>query len=255
MSIRRSSMAILVGAACWAVGAAMIGTAGAATITEDFAYTAGSLGGQSGGAGWSTAWSTATTRIDVHPGSLAYSGGGYNITQNDTSKRRGRREDRRRVLPTARPDARPHRHVRTVWFSYLTTNTNASSGASMAIQWNPTTANGALSDNYVQLTGTQVNVNYGGTLSTAVVTGLAESETHLVLGRWIIGAGNDSLDLWVDPSDLTNLGTADFSASSADALGGSLTRIGVGSQGSGTSSGTSGPPLGGRDGRRTAGQQ
>jgi len=65
------------------------------------------------------------------------------------------------------------------------------------------------------LSGTNLIARYNGVNSASLAT-LALNETHLILGRLILGAGNDTMEVWADPSDLFNLGSPLFSAGSAD---------------------------------------
>lgn len=200
----------------------------AALITEDFAYTPGSGGGgvlqgNNGGAGFSTAWSGGTTRVYVRSGSLSYAGGGYAITQAVDSHKAGTGFNQSRGL--YRDLSSPV--TGEAWFSFLVENiaSDAQVNPFVALQWNPGTSNTFLADNYIQFRDGAVNINYAGTLSSDVVTGLARDTTHLIVGRWVIGAGNDTLEVWVNPANLSALGAADFSAASADAMA-SLTRLG-----------------------------
>ncbi|MCX5683546.1 MAG: PEP-CTERM sorting domain-containing protein, partial [Planctomycetota bacterium] len=66
---------------------------------------------------------------------------------------------------------------------------------------------------------------------------LALGQTHLIVGQWVIGAGNDSLSVWADPADLQHIGAPLFTQSDADA-GAALYLAGVFAYGS-SSSGTS----------------
>lgn len=209
--------------------AAAASTAAGALIKEDFAYTYGAQGSTNGvlqgnstvGDGFSTAWAGGTTRVYVRQNDLTYTGGGYNITQASSSNRAGagfRSASRGLYRDFAAMSG-------TVWFSFLMKSDSSGTDRWVAIQWNPSTANTGLSQNYIQLQNGAVNVSYNGVVTSDVKTGLG-TNTTLVVGRWLVGAGNDTLDVWVNPASLNSLGTADFSNSSAD-IGASLTRLGL----------------------------
>jgi len=194
--------------------------AGGTLVREDFAYGTGELRYENGGSGWTTAWSTGTTRIEVTSGSLSYAGGGYGIVQETSSNKAGSGyggEPRGlyRGLGPLTGD---------IWFSCLMQNTHTE--AEVALQFNPTTAHTTYSSNFVQLDDTSVDVRYGGTDYLNEITGLPLSTTILVIGNLVMGAGNDSLSLWVNPADLEGLGAPVFSQSGSD-LGDNLYRIGL----------------------------
>ncbi len=54
----------------------------------------------------------------------------------------------------------------------------------------------------------------------------ADGEVHLLLAKLNIAAGNDSIELWIDP-DAGNLGSADLQADGADLFGDSLDLLGL----------------------------
>ena len=85
----------------------------------------------------------------------------------------------------------------------------------------------------IMLHGTDLTVHYNGADSASLAT-LALGQTHLVVGRWGIGAGNDSLSVWADPADLQSIGAPLLTKNDADA-GAALYLAGVFAYGSSTS--------------------
>ncbi|MFP4435560.1 MAG: FAD-dependent oxidoreductase [Phycisphaerae bacterium] len=63
-------------------------------------------------------------------------------------------------------------------------------------------------------------------LGEQTAANLADGEVHLLLAKLNIAAGNDSIELWIDP-DAGNLGTADLQADGADLFGDSLDLLGI----------------------------
>ncbi len=62
----------------------------------------------------------------------------------------------------------------------------------------------------------------------ALSAGLADGQTHLLLARLNVQAGNDEIDLWVDPNVLSTIaGDADLSASGSDLFGDTLDELGL----------------------------
>ena len=75
-------------------------------------------------------------------------------------------------------------------------------------------------------------MRWGGTgnYDTASADALSIGNTHLIVGKITIGSGNDSIQVWADPTDLSNLNTsatAQLSVGGSD-LGDSLTMVGFG---------------------------
>ncbi|MCA9247495.1 MAG: PEP-CTERM sorting domain-containing protein [Planctomycetales bacterium] len=215
--------------------AALLGfaaSAQAAFIADDFSYTAGLLrdvgtGGTGFGGDWGDPGANTST-ISVSAGDLSYTGGGYNITQtgtgvvggNNGTGFRGSNRDLAAGLSGS------------VWFSALVRN-NAST-ANSGIQFNnPSSPNNYDPDDWhIDLDGDTLDVRYNGTTTNDVVTGLTVGDTHLILGRWSVGAGNDTLEVWVDPAPIGMLPAADYTNSSAD-LGVSITSVGLFTYGTG----------------------
>ncbi len=88
------------------------------------------------------------------------------------------------------------------------------------------------------LLGSNLSVSYNSVVTTTTSNAYATGSTHLILGMWTVGAGNDQLDVWVDPNlsanvTLAQLGTPVFSANSAN-LGAEILRVGVLGHGTGT---------------------
>jgi hypothetical protein len=61
-----------------------------------------------------------------------------------------------------------------------------------------------------------------------LAAGLADGQTHLLLARLNVQAGDDEIDLWVDPNVLSKIaGDADLSASGSDLFGETLDELGL----------------------------
>ena len=212
---------------------ASAGAARATVVSEDFSYAAGELRNMSGGGtgwydgsvGWGATTGTATSKVLVDPSAnLTTAVGGYNITQTGTGLAYGRYNTLRGVNRYIDTDLSG-----TVWFSALLRNPLSTDRA--GIQFNNHADEPFGGDDYnrgnfdVGLYGQDLRINYGGTLGPSVAT-LPVGQTHLVVGKMVVGAGNDSLEVWADPADLQDLGTPAFSQADAD-MGGDLYLAGV----------------------------
>ncbi len=170
------------------------------------------LQGLGGGAGFREAWGarhqhrTGTQR--VRAGDLAYDRGGYAVAQRgdgSPGKVRGLygqpRQNCRRLTGTM---------VGDVWFSLLVQADDATGVCGLT--FNPTGNADPANDqvrNGVQLVGGELRVILDGQ-TTANVADLAVGQTHLLLGRMVLGDGRSRFELWADPNDLKALGPADF---------------------------------------------
>ena len=116
----------------------------------------------------------------------------------------------------------------TIWFSLLVQGTaTGHSGLTFNLDGYLPTAAGATS---ILLENTTVNVRLAGSTTAASGTFTAGT-THLILGKMIVGGGNDTMTVWVDPdlSPVTTVGqlpAADFSSSAVD-FASTLDRIGA----------------------------
>lgn len=211
-----------------------------ATLIEDFSYS-DSLASDAGTAtgGWGGTWgagtgtSSARTRV-IDDANLTYTGGGYAITQTGTGRFYGNFGGSSVYGPLRsanRVIADPMSGV--VWFSFLvqTTDlraTNSSNVSFNGIQFNKdlesSTRFGA-SPFRIELANEAFHVTYGGE-TNALSGSYAFNTTHLVLGRWEMGMGNDELSLWINPANLLALGSPQFTASGADA-GDALSNVGA----------------------------
>lgn len=135
----------------------------------------------------------------------------------------------------------------TVWFSALLANTDVGTGS---VQLNAHAVTPAPAADYsegnfeVGISNSQLSVLWGGVRTFDATSGhdlvrstldatnkyLTTAKTHLIVGKLTIGAGNDSVQVWADPTSLNDLdGTAKatLSATGAD-LGASLSLLGIG---------------------------
>jgi hypothetical protein len=241
-------------------GACTLGLAGfegnAASVSDDFSTTTDnvSLIGQAGGNGWAAPWGATipagtTGRIKLDRDiNLTYSLGGYNIVQSGTGRGYGDFNDFRganRWIDT--------NLTGTVWFSILLQNNTLADHAGLQFNahadgtdFTGPDYNRGLFD--VQLSGTNVVVNYGGIDSTVGALSLALNTTHLLLGRITLqeNGANDRFELWADPANLLNLGTPLYNNNTAN-LGTEIYLAGVFGYGS---TGTVSSPQGSFDALR-----
>ena len=202
----------------------------AGLVADDFSYTAGQLRlkGSAGG-GWADGWGattgTSTSKMLVDDATnLTTTVGGYNITQTGTGLAYGVYNASRGVNRYIDTDLGG-----TVWFSALLKNPASSDRAGIQFNNHADAPYGANDweegDFQVGIYGSDLRVKYGGTLSASAAT-VAVNQTHLVVGKMVLGAGNDSLEVWADPADVNSLGAPDFSRSDAD-MGDDLHLAGV----------------------------
>lgn len=213
----------------------------AAIISEDFSYASSPLMNLSGGSGFNGAWgastgaSQLTSRVRAVSGSdLSYSGGGYNITQAGSGYAFCDYNQFRGINRYTASDL-----TGDVWFSALLQV--ASSSDHIGVQFNNharptyTGSDYAAGPYMIELSGTNLNVFYNSTsVSTIAVTDATLSQTHLLLGKWTVdntAGANDRLQVWLDPADLTSLGTPVFDAATAN-LGDNLYLVGIFGSGS-----------------------
>lgn len=221
-------MCVLVLAA--AAGLLITASAGAGLVTEDFegGNNDAAIDGRLTGTGWEVAWgpggatSRARTKINAN---LSYSGGGYSIAQTGTGQAYGDYNAFRGI----------NRAVAThltgeVWFSLLVRNVEA--GGHGGIQFNNHSDSSTYSGiDYnrgafdVGIAVDDLVVRYGGA-DTVIDTSFAFGQTHLIVGRIVVGAGNDTLQVWVDPADLSNIGSPLFNQSDAD-MGNDVNLVGI----------------------------
>lgn len=218
-------------------------SADASLIVEDFTYTSGAqLLRLRGGSGWqdnaqgansTNSWGASTggsgnsARIVIDPGNLTYSTGGYAITQTGTGYAVGNYIGFRGINRYTAQDL-----TGTIWFSILLRNEVTADHAGLQFNNHADPYAGTDYDRGgfdVGLHGTSLIVHYGGADSASLAT-LAVGATHLLIGRWDVGAGNDTLSLWADPANLAagpgGLGTPLFTQNNAD-LGANLFLAGV----------------------------
>jgi len=216
----------------------------AATLIEDFSYSGVLSGKGTAGGGWAGAWGAAgnaTGRITTNSASnLTYSGGGYAISQTGNGYTFGDfgvdfRGINRSISATL---------TGTVWFSILINSNAATNHVGVTLNNNGSGADYLVGTNYaVDLTGSTLRLLHGTNtvVSDSLAGNFALGTTHLLLGRIDLGAGVDTISLWMNPSDLTNISniTPNIVSSAVD-IGSSLTKFGVFSYSSSSSTGSFG---------------
>lgn len=229
------SCAALFGFAIAASGPSAMAT----TVVEDFTYANGPLLLRNGGSGWSSVWGPSTgtgqntSRIlaDQTVNLTLASGSGYDVTQTGTGLAYGNFSSFRGINRTLDVNL-----TGTIWFSVLVNNGQSDDRAGIQFN-NHEDSPFALTDYnqgafHAEVAGSDLLVRYNGVTSASVAT-LALGQTHLLLGRLILGAGNDTFDLWADPANVLNPGTPLFTANTADmeTLGSGLFLAGIFSYG------------------------
>ncbi|OQB85459.1 MAG: PEP-CTERM motif protein [Planctomycetes bacterium ADurb.Bin126] len=213
----RTSYPLLAVMAGLAMMVLSVSPASAGLVVEDFSYSSGILRDRTGGSGWGGPWgaTTNTTSRVLVDASSNLTSTLYSVTQSGTGHANGNYNAFRGINRQVEPDL-----AGEVWFSVLLQNTASNHHA--GIQFNVHTATqGSSAIDYnqgpwdIELSGTSLIARYNNSNSSSLAT-LALNETHLILGRLILGPGNDTMELWADPSDLCNLGSPLFSAGSAD---------------------------------------
>ena len=223
-------------AAAVAILLAAGGTAQATVVSEDFSYSSGQLQNMSGGGtgwfdgtlGWgaSTGGGATTSKVLVDAATnLTTTVGGYNITQTGTGLAYGRYNAFRgsnRYIDTDLSG--------TVWFSALLRNPVSTDRAGIQFNNHADAPYGGADYNRgnfdVGIYGQDLRVTYNGGLPGPSAATVPVGQTHLVVGKMVIGAGNDSLEVWADPADLQSLGAPDFSQADAN-IGDDLYLAGV----------------------------
>jgi len=197
----------------------------AALVLDDFNYGNDSQAmnaiASPGGSGWTGKWGattgTSTGKMFIdRDANLTYSGGGYAITQSGVGRAYG--------VYTAFRGINRYIDINLtgeIWFSVLLQTVTSSPVSHAGLQFNAH-ADAPYSGNdydigkwHVELVANSLQVRYNGANYPNLAT-LTLGQTHLIVGRLVVGAGNDTMEVWADPADLTNLGTPLFSASSAD---------------------------------------
>ena len=190
-----------------------------------------------GGSGWSGDWGATTsgqiTSAAQHYTQFDLTSSLYNIAQtgNGYAQLTGRTDGNWRGI---------NRYAQTplsgtVWFSFLEKNLDTGYGC---VQLNNHAGPPYADIDYgrgnfeVGNNGGQLEVRWGGSgnYDTAPGDALSIGDTHLIIGKITIGAGNDSIQVWADPTNLGDLNgsaKAQLSVGGAD-LGDSLTMIGFG---------------------------
>jgi len=167
------------------------GRADAGLVVADFNdLGTGSLNGQTGGTGFTSDWNSGTGTINVIPGDLTSSL--YGITQSGTAQSirgdytQGREQNR----------ALASSMTGTIWFSFLAENPNANSRAGISL--NRSGNNPSPREEAILFLGTDLRV-YTNDSYTTISNAATLGSTALVVGKMILGPGNDTLTLWVDP--------------------------------------------------------
>ncbi len=159
-------------------------------------------------AGEQTAWG-GSNNPRVVPGDLYYAN--YFINQSGTGQ----------MLQSFSSNGSPRQDTRLLaspvtgetWFSFLAQSEIPSSGAGSSngragITFNDNDINPLDTDSTgIFLVGPQVDIylaNDSGTSTSGSIGGATTGETHLILGKMNVGAGDDTLEVWLDP-DLTSV--------------------------------------------------
>ncbi len=202
------------------------GVASAALVVADFNDLAlGNLNGQAGGTGFTGNWDAGTGTISVTGGDLTSAL--YNVPQTGTPQSihgtysGGRQQNLALAAPMAGE----------IWFSFLANNAESGDRSGVTLDNTGWQTN---QKGQILLLGDDLRFNVATGVGAAdfVQTNdvLTIGQTALVVGKLTVQAGNDSLELWVDPdlasdSDIANH-TPALSTSAFD-VGADLARIGA----------------------------
>ena len=230
MNSKRTKIVLALAAVAMATLAFTGASASAAMVAADL-NTGGTETGFSGG------WQGSSNVFIVDANDLTYAN--YAITQTGTTQRVY-------ACNTAHPDRMDSRDLAAamsgeMWFSALVNVPTGANFAGLAFDSDPWNSSGSakyshqLSELRVVLTTSQLVVDMDGGMpptATGTETGtFAADTTHLILGSMNVGAGNDTLSVWVDP-DVNAAGgpgglpTANFTSTTVDFMD-SIVRIGV----------------------------
>lgn len=184
--------------------------------------------------GWSAGWAGSSNRMIVTASDLTYAN--YGITQTGTTdmvyggnNTHADRMDSRTITSAMSGE---------VWFSILVNVPQ--DGGFAGISFDDGTPSPAYSHNNsdlrIVMSPTELWIDWEGGATNAAWTADAtvggfSAGTHLLLGKMNIGAGNDSIDVWVDPDVNAaggpgGLGAADYSNATVDFMD-SIAAIGV----------------------------
>ena len=217
----------------------------ATILTDDFKTTNTAMNSTNvaGGTGWAMPWISGSSQTKINTSaSIAYTNGGYNITQESAS---GMFYTSTPIGASMRGGVRSNSVplTGTVWFSTLMTNSatsqsyihvnSANNGTGGTLNYNPSSQYniGIMSNSFVVGYGYNSANNsvasFNFTPSNNVVSG-----SHLILGRITFqAAGNlDRIEVWIDPTQLTNLPSPLFSEVTRD-IGANLFIVGVAANG------------------------
>ncbi len=198
-------------------------------VSESFNYGAvtSSIAGQSGGTNWSSNWAVnGTANGQYQTTNLTISTSGYwNPSAADSGSLGLTNINNTGTFAT-------HNEVRqfapgsdtTMWMSYLFNlgDYNANTQAYLLMNTNV--------GNSIRIAGTgsgsiRVSGFYNNSGTTAKDLTSSAGNTYLILAKFTLATGNDSFQLWVNPSNLTGgeagLGTADYTSGSTLSLFGS----------------------------------
>jgi len=217
----KRSKAVLVLAAVAMATLAFTGAAASAAMVAADLNTDGTDIGFSGG------WVGSSNIFIVDANDLTYAN--YGITQTGTTQKVY-------ACNTSHADRMDSRNLAAamsgeMWFSVLVNVPTGANFAGLAFDSDLTTGGAeryshALSELRVVLTPSQLIVDLDGGALPSGTGSYAADTTHLILGQMNVAAGNDTLNVWIDP-DLTGaLPAADFTETTVD-FADSIARIGV----------------------------
>lgn len=200
---------------------ALAGTARAAFVASDL---------NDGGAdtGFSDAWHNGSNNVFIFEApDLTYAN--YGITQTGTTQKI--------MTSNAGPDRQDVRTLTTamagdIWFTVLVNVPAGGNYAGLTFNNFGNSYDPITTDARILMGDTQLEVGFNGAAAATATGTFTAGVTHLLLGYMNVGAGNDTLNVWVDP-DLTlplksaaDLPTANFTSTTVD-FASSLTDIGA----------------------------
>lgn len=209
-------------------------------VIDDFSYPAGNLAGNNGGSGFSGAWAGSTIpQVGLGSAGVSYENPnlistvtGYSITQTGNGQVYGVASSGVSTRSLASSYVGTSTGT-SIWFSILVDSNNSSGREGLYFNVTGTARTGATAG-FLVPGGSAMQTISNGTSNATAVTPAGGHVVHLIVGQITLfdGANSSLIQLWVDPTNVTNVltstSTAGASYLSYNAnFGGSLSNVGI----------------------------